>query len=59
MDPLAVNQVIHFLLAKNLRLTALELLVEAGESGAGDSLEPLRTFFSNPDRFPPLRVAKF
>lgn len=52
-------QVIQFLLANNLRLTALELLVEAPEAGGADDVTPLQDFFKDPELFPPERVAKF
>ena len=49
----------QWLLANNFLLSALELLVEAQESGKDDEVEGLKHFFSNTDTFPPEELAKY
>ncbi|KAL4439731.1 hypothetical protein ABPG75_002732 [Micractinium tetrahymenae] len=51
------EQAIQYLLSRNLLLTALELLQEAGEAGLGHEVESLTHFFKDPALFPSEEVA--
>ncbi|KAL6772016.1 hypothetical protein ACKKBG_A28655 [Auxenochlorella protothecoides x Auxenochlorella symbiontica] len=56
---LSANQVSQWLLQRNYLLTALELLMEAGEAGREAEVETLEHLFSDPTLFPPEQMAVF
>lgn len=57
-DPLT-PQVVHFLISNGYLLSALELLVEAEQSGDDQAIgKLLGPFFDNPSHFPPEELAK-
>lgn len=47
------------MLSRNYLLTALELLLEAGEAGREEDVEFLEHLFSDPALFPPEEVVAF
>lgn len=49
----------QWLLQRNYLLTALELLMEAGEAGREAEVETLEHLFSDPTLFPPEQMAVF
>ncbi|KFM24744.1 LisH domain and HEAT repeat-containing protein KIAA1468-like protein [Auxenochlorella protothecoides] len=54
-----VQKVSQWLLQRNYLLTALELLMEAGEAGREAEVETLEHLFSDPTLFPPEQMAVF
>mmetsp|Transcript_30742 Transcript_30742/g.73195 ORF Transcript_30742/g.73195 Transcript_30742/m.73195 type:complete len:1194 (-) Transcript_30742:80-3661(-) len=57
-EPATAEQVVHFLVGNGYLLSALELLVEAGEDGDAAIVDLLGPFFSNPRHFPPEEIGK-
>ncbi|KDD73029.1 hypothetical protein H632_c2611p0, partial [Helicosporidium sp. ATCC 50920] len=53
------DQVISYLLGNSYLLTALELLLEAYESGRDAEVAPLSAFFGNRALFPPEALASY